>query len=151
MISAMASPTFIAASSRPGPRRAASAVAAVAAFFRRQPSRLPERLATGPPRRAKPGSPAAARRHTLAPGCPRPGGEAMPPTKATEAEFAALLRRAGLSLTPEQRAGVHAVWGAVEEMLDRIRTPAPGTAPGSAEAASAEPAVVFRAEKGRGA
>lgn len=75
----------------------------------------------------------------------------MPPTRATEAEFAALLRRAGLATTPEQRAGLHAVWGAVEAMLERIRAPAAGTAPGSAEAASAESAVVFRAERGRGA
>ena len=76
----------------------------------------------------------------------------MPPTRATEAELEALLRRAGLGTTPEQRAGIHAVWGAVEEMLERNRTPAPGTAPGSAESASAEPAVTFRFRAGgRGA
>jgi len=64
----------------------------------------------------------------------------------TEAEFEILLRRAGLDLDPAQRAGIHAVWGAVEAMLARIRMPAPGA--DEVAAASAEPATIFAAERG---
>jgi hypothetical protein len=63
----------------------------------------------------------------------------MPP-RTTEAEFDALLRRAGLTLPPDEKAAIQAVFGAVEAMQDRIRTPVP--------AAEAEPAVVFRPDRG---
>ena len=71
----------------------------------------------------------------------------MPPT-TEESEFDALVRRAGLSLAPAQRADVLAAWRALEPMLASIRRPPPGVAPGSAAAASAEPAVIYRAERG---
>ena len=64
----------------------------------------------------------------------------MPP-RTTEAEFEALLRRAGLTLTPAQIAGIHAVFGAVEAMQDRIRSPG--------LPAEAEPATTFSADSGR--
>ena len=64
----------------------------------------------------------------------------MPP-RTTEAEFETLLRRAGLALTPAQIAGIHQVFGAIEAMPDRVRTPA--------LPAEAEPATCFTAEPGR--
>jgi hypothetical protein len=64
----------------------------------------------------------------------------MPP-RTTEAEFDALLRRAGLELTPDQKSGIHAVFGAIEAMQDRIRTPS--------LPAEAEPATTFAAERSR--
>ncbi len=68
----------------------------------------------------------------------------MPP-RTTEAEFDAMVTQARLPLTPGQRAAIRAVWGAVEVWEDAVRSPAPGVAPLSAEAASAEPAVAFDA------
>jgi hypothetical protein len=64
----------------------------------------------------------------------------MPP-EITEAEFEALVARAGIPLTPAQRTGIHAVYGAVEAMQRLVRTPAP--------AMEAEPATTFSAEPGR--
>ena len=69
------------------------------------------------------------------------------PQPTSEADFAALVRRAGLPLTDAQRATIHAVWPAVQAMLEEIRKPAPGVAAGSAAAACAEPATTFSAEK----
>jgi hypothetical protein len=73
----------------------------------------------------------------------------MPPSTTTLAEFEVLLRRAGLTaLPPEEWAACHAVWGAVEEMLARVRTTAPGA--DEVAAAAAEPSVTFSAtEAGR--
>lgn len=71
----------------------------------------------------------------------------MPP-KTTEAEFDVLVKQAGLTLTPQQRSAIYGVWGAVESWQAMVRSPAPGTAPLSAAAASAEPAVTFDAELG---
>lgn len=51
-------------------------------------------------------------------------------------DFNALVRRAGLSLTPEQIAEIHIGWGYVEPMLERIRSYGRDRA--------AEPAHVFR-------
>lgn len=53
-------------------------------------------------------------------------------------DFEALVRRAGLSLSPEQIGQIHAGWGFVEPMLERIRTHGRDRA--------AEPAHVFRPE-----
>ena len=64
----------------------------------------------------------------------------MPP-RTTEAEFAAVVARAGLALTAEQRRGIHAVCGAIEAWQERIRTPTP--------VPEAEPATTFSAEPGR--
>lgn len=63
----------------------------------------------------------------------------MPET--TEAEFDALVARAGLTLTPAQKAGIHAVWPGVEAWQALVRSPAPP--------AEAEPSVTFSAEAGR--
>ena len=60
-----------------------------------------------------------------------------------EAEFEALLRRAGLPLTAEQRAGIYPAVGAVEAMQERIRAAAPVPLP-----AEAEPATTFSAGRG---
>ena len=64
----------------------------------------------------------------------------MPP-KTTEAEFDALVARAGIPLTPAQKAGIYAVFDGIEAMQTLIRTPLP--------AAEAEPATTFSAEPGR--
>jgi len=71
------------------------------------------------------------------PDAPEPA--AMPPT-VTEAEFAALLARSGLSLPADQRAALLSVWPAMQAMQDAVRSPAPGLAPLSA--------AVFRADRG---
>lgn len=54
----------------------------------------------------------------------------------SEAEFATLVRRAGLPLSEPQRAVLYAVWGNFEAMLDRVRQPAD-------RPRGAEPAHVF--------
>lgn len=54
------------------------------------------------------------------------------------ADFEALIRRAGLSLTPEQVAELYVGWAHVEPMLARIRAPGRGR--------DAEPALTFRPE-----
>ena len=41
----------------------------------------------------------------------------------TPADFAALIRRAGLTLTEAQTAEVYAGWPYIERMLDRLRGP----------------------------
>ncbi len=64
----------------------------------------------------------------------------MPP-ETTEAEFDALVARAGIPLTPAQKAGIHAIWGGVEAMQRLVRTPAP--------APEAEPSTTFSTEAGR--
>jgi hypothetical protein len=58
--------------------------------------------------------------------------------KTPLADFEALVRRAGLPLTPAQVAELYAGWAYVEPMLDRIRTEGRGR--------EAEPAHVFRPE-----
>lgn len=72
----------------------------------------------------------------------------MMPPRTSRAAFDVLVDQAGLPLTPEQRATIHAVWGAVEAWQESVRTPAPGVAPLSAAAASAEPAITFDAGTG---
>lgn len=54
-----------------------------------------------------------------------------------------MVARSGLALTTEQRVELFGIWPAVQAMLDRNRTPPSGTAPLSAAAASAEPAIIF--------
>jgi len=61
--------------------------------------------------------------------------------KTTEAEFEALVARAGLPLTAAQKAGIYAVFGGIEAWQAAIRTPVP--------APEAEPATTFSAEPGR--
>ncbi|MDO9707640.1 hypothetical protein [Paracraurococcus lichenis] len=63
----------------------------------------------------------------------------MPET--TEAEFDALVARAGLPLTPAQKTGIYAVWGGIEAWQKAVRSPA--------LAPEAEPSVTFSAEAGR--
>jgi hypothetical protein len=53
-------------------------------------------------------------------------------------DFEALVRRAGLSLTPEQISTIYEGWGYVEPMLARVRTHGRGR--------EAEPAHIFRPE-----
>jgi len=57
----------------------------------------------------------------------------MPPT-TSRADFEALIRRAGLSLTPEQVAELYVGWAHVEPMLARGRAPGRGRAPPPARA-----------------
>ena len=52
----------------------------------------------------------------------------------TEAEFATLVKRAGLSLTDRQRAALYEGYGYLEEMIERVRTP---------RGREAEPAHIF--------
>jgi len=54
------------------------------------------------------------------------------------ADFEALVRRAGLPLTPAQVAELHAGWAYVEPMLARVRA--------EGRSREAEPAHVFRPE-----
>ncbi len=49
----------------------------------------------------------------------------MPP-KTSMADFVALIRRAGLSLTDAQIADLYNGWGYTERMLERIRMPGRG-------------------------
>ncbi len=53
-------------------------------------------------------------------------------------DFEALVRHAGLPLTPAQVAELHIGWAYVEPMLARIRTEGRGR--------EAEPALIFRPE-----
>jgi hypothetical protein len=64
----------------------------------------------------------------------------MPP-KTTEAEFDALIARAGLPLTAAQKAGIYAVFGGIEAMQALVRIPVPPP--------EAEPATTFSAAPGR--
>ena len=59
--------------------------------------------------------------------------------KTSRADFEALARRAGLTLTPEQIDDIHqGGWGHIEVMLERVR--------GTGRDRPAEPAHVFRPE-----
>ncbi len=58
--------------------------------------------------------------------------------KTSMADFEALVRRAGLPLTPEEIADLYQGWAYVEPMLDRVRT--------HGRAREAEPAHIFRPE-----
>lgn len=55
-----------------------------------------------------------------------------------QADFEALVRRAGLRLTPAQVVELHGAWEHVEPMLERIRAQGRGR--------EAEPALIFRPE-----
>ncbi len=59
-------------------------------------------------------------------------------TKTSRADFEALVRRSGVTLTAAQLETIYEGWGYVEPMLDRIRTHGRDRA--------AEPAHVFRPE-----
>ena len=66
----------------------------------------------------------------------------MPPN-TSRADFEALVRRARLTLTPEQIADIHDnAWPHIEAMVERIR--ATGTSPPRDR--SAEPAHIFKPE-----
>ena len=54
----------------------------------------------------------------------------------TRADFEALVRRAGLTLTDAQVGVIHEAWAYVEQMLERVRTPGRDRA--------AEPAHIFK-------
>jgi hypothetical protein len=58
--------------------------------------------------------------------------------KTSLADFEALVRRAGLSLTAANIADLYQGWGHVEGMLERLRTPDRGR--------EAELALIFRPE-----
>ncbi len=60
------------------------------------------------------------------------------PAKLPQEDFNALVRRAGLELTPAQAAGLYATWEQVEPMLERVRAHGRGR--------EAEPALIFRPE-----
>lgn len=62
-----------------------------------------------------------------------------PAAGVTEAEFAVLVRRAGLPLDEAERRVLHEVYGHLERMLDRNRTPLAG----GDRVRGAEPATVF--------
>lgn len=55
--------------------------------------------------------------------------------KTSPADFEALVRRAGLTLSPAQSADLYSAWPHVEAMLERLRSPARGR--------EAEPAHIF--------
>ena len=57
-------------------------------------------------------------------------------TPTTQADFEALVRRAGLDLTPEVIADLYSAWPAHARMLERLRNPARGR--------EVEPAHIFR-------
>jgi hypothetical protein len=62
----------------------------------------------------------------------------MPP-KTTRADFEALVRRAGLALTPQQIADIHThAWPVLEKMAERVR--------GTDRGPEAEPSHVFTPE-----
>jgi hypothetical protein len=63
------------------------------------------------------------------------------PQQITEAEFEALVARAGIPLSPEQRAGILPALPGLAAMWALIRTPLPEV--------EAEPATTFSAEAGR--
>lgn len=58
--------------------------------------------------------------------------------KTSRTDFEALVRRAGITLTPAQADHIYEGWGFVEPMFDRIRTHGRGR--------EAEPAHIFRAD-----
>lgn len=60
------------------------------------------------------------------------------PESTSRADFDALVRRAGLALTPDQVDELYLGWAHVEPMLARIRAPGRGR--------EAEPALTFRPE-----
>lgn len=60
------------------------------------------------------------------------------PEPTSRADFEALVRRAGLALTPGQVDELYLGWAHVEPMLARIRAPGRGR--------EAEPALTFRPE-----
>ena len=64
---------------------------------------------------------------------------AAPTPGVSEAEFAILLRRAGLDLDAATTRSLHAVYGHLERMLERNRT----VAAGGDRPRAAEPATVF--------
>ena len=59
-------------------------------------------------------------------------------TTTSVADFAALIRRAGLPVAPADVRKIYEAWALVEPMLDRIRSPDRDRA--------AEPAHLFRAD-----
>ena len=59
------------------------------------------------------------------------------PQPTPDADFAALLARAGLAPLPGTEPGIRQAWSAVQAMLERLRQPAPD--------AMAEPATIFQA------
>lgn len=73
----------------------------------------------------------------------------MPPN-ITEAEFDALVSRAGIPLTAAQKAGIYPVLGGLEAMQALVRTPLP-EAPAEPPLlkATAEPSNTFSTEAGR--
>jgi hypothetical protein len=60
------------------------------------------------------------------------------PAKLPQDDFAALVRRTGVELSPAEIEDLYGAWQDVEPMLDRIRA---GTRP-----REAEPALIFRPE-----
>lgn len=60
------------------------------------------------------------------------------PAKLPPQDFDALLRRAGLSLSPDEAADLYGAWEHIEPMLERIRA--------GARPREAEPALIFRPE-----
>ncbi len=60
------------------------------------------------------------------------------PATLPQSDFEALVRRAGLALTPAQTAELYGAWAHVEPMLARIRSHGRGR--------EAEPALIFRPE-----
>ena len=61
------------------------------------------------------------------------------PAKLSQQDFAALIRRADLALSPAETDELYGAWANVEPMLDRIR----GSATRPREA---EPALIFKPE-----
>ena len=61
--------------------------------------------------------------------------------KITRAEFDALARSAGLTLSELQKAELYGAWGTLEQLIERMKTPAPPLA--------LEPATIFDPDKSR--
>ncbi len=60
------------------------------------------------------------------------------PARLPQEDFAALVRRAGVALSPAEIDELYGAWANVESMLERVRA---GTRP-----REAEPALIFRPE-----
>ena len=60
--------------------------------------------------------------------------------KISRAEFDALARSAGLTLSELQKAELYGAWGTLEQLIERLKAPLP---------LEAEPATIFDPDKSR--
>ena len=60
--------------------------------------------------------------------------------KISEAEFDALVRRAGMSLSPQQRGEIYRAYGVIEMLTERLRQP---------RSFAAEPSTIYTLDRDR--